>query len=212
MLFIPLPVTVIPPHWQGQLQLKREHNWVASFCITEAPELWCCYFGILVLYIIIKMWAAGCRFRGAGSLDRTCDWNSICPVCQLRSHLRPRRRGQSVAVLAQNKQQPRAVAEGRDRASLDNETEELGLSWLSSPAWWRYQLLLIGLMRFTTRILNVLRVLYSHCPANISFISIWILKLQLYLTPGRHTDIKIPSYLSDSQMLFKFDFHHVFSL
>lgn len=88
-----------------------------------------------MLYTIIKTWAAGCRFRGAGSLDRTCDWNSICPVCQLRSHLRARRRGQSVAVLAQKKQQPRAVAEGRDRASLDNETEELGLSWLSSPAW-----------------------------------------------------------------------------
>lgn len=39
-----------------------------------------------------------------------------------------------MAVVAQNEQLWLTVAEGRDRASLDNETEELSLSGCSSPA------------------------------------------------------------------------------
>lgn len=39
-----------------------------------------------------------------------------------------------MAVLAQNEQLRLTLAEGRESASLDNETEELSLSGCSSPA------------------------------------------------------------------------------
>lgn len=149
-MFLFLLVTLITPCWQ------KHPNWSkgTTELLLFASVVWLLFLCTCALFYNENLSCVDC-FRGADSSNVTCNWNSICPLHLLYSCMRAKRRGWSVAVTAWNKQQWSTVTEGRARASLGNELKELGLSGCSSPAHWKYQLLLMALMRFITRILSV---------------------------------------------------------
>lgn len=102
------------------------------FVSLECQDCTVAIFVYLGYFTIKTLGCIGC-FRGADSLNETCNWNSICLFHLLYCHLRAKRRGWSMTVLAWDKQQWFTETEARERASLGNEMEELDLSGWSSP-------------------------------------------------------------------------------